>query len=213
MRNKHLVLDLDSTLIHTYFIDENMKNRIKREAEFNYLKNRSKILRIVDINDDGIIGRGEITYALVVLRPHLETFVDFILEYFDNISIWSAGHKRYVRAIESLIFHPSNKTYNDKSIKTLTRNDCNEITSTSVLKDLSSKEFLLKDTLIIDDNNTTFTNNFDNAIHIPAYTPRLLKSEINYNDNSLLKIIDWIKKNDINNCEDVRNINKDYIFK
>lgn len=210
---KHLVLDLDATLIHTFFIEEINVNKIKNSSEFNFLKNRSKIIRIVDINDDAIIGRGEITTALVILRPYLEEFVEFILGYFDSISIWSAGHKRYVRAIESLIFNPNNELYRDKIVKVLTRRDCNEITSTRVLKDLSTKDFSLNDTIIIDDNNTTFVNNFHNAINIPAYTPKLSNEEINYDDKSLLRIIDWIKENDINNCEDVRKINKEFIFK
>ena len=130
----------------------------------------------------------------MILRPNIKEFIKFILEYFDHISIWSAGTKRYVRAIESIIFSPDDKVYKEKCSQVLSRKDCNKITKTSVLKDISTKGFDLKNTLIIDDNHTTLVNNPDNGILIPAYEPELNKNHIFYEDKCLLELIEWFKK-------------------
>lgn len=208
-----IMLDLDSTLIHTTFISENQLNEIKNSPQYDSLKHRVRILKIIDINDNDIIGRGVITTAIVILRPHLKEFIEFISSYFDDIRIWSAGHKRYVRGIESLIFAPENELYINKPIKVLTRLDCNEITDRSVLKDLASKGLNLSSTLIVDDNSTTFVNNPNNAIHIPAYNAKPTKDDINKDDKCLLNLIEWIKKNNVNKCLDVRKLDKSHIFK
>lgn len=212
MSGSHIVLDLDDTLIHAFFISQQQLEEINTKSEYSYLKDRIKILHIVDINDGDTLGRGDVTIVMIVLRPYLREFLDFIVDYFDNISIWSAGHKRYVRAIESVIFPPDNPHYQKKSLKVLSREDCNEITKVSVLKDLASKDFDLFKTLIVDDNQTTFVKNRGNAIHLPAYNVKLSKDHIMYDDTSLLCIIDWIKKNNIKNCKDVRLVDKKAIF-
>lgn len=212
MVESHCVLDLDDTLIHAFFITPQQLEEITTKEEFSYLKERTKILHVVDIGDNDIAGRGDIAIIMIVLRPYMREFLDFILTYFDKVSIWSAGEKRYVRAIESIIFPPDNELYRIKSAKVLTRRDCNEITKVSVLKDLASKGFDLTKTLLIDDNTTTSANNRDNAIHLPAYDLKLLKEHITYDDNTLLHIIEWLKANNVNQCPDVRKLNKKGIF-
>ena len=119
MSGSHIVLDLDDTLIHAFFISQQQLEEINTKSEYSYLKDRIKILHIVDINDGDTLGRGDVTIVMIVLRPYLREFLDFIVDYFDNISIWSAGHKRYVRAIESVIFPPDNPHYQKKSLKVL----------------------------------------------------------------------------------------------
>ena len=212
MSNSNCVLDLDDTLIHSFFLSQQQLDEIITKEEYSYLKDRMKILHIVDINDDDVAGKGNISIVMVVLRPYMKEFLEFIFSYFDEISIWSAGHKRYVRAIESIIFPTDNKLYSTKNVKVLSRKDCNEITKISVLKDLASKGYDLNRTLLIDDNQTTSVNNKDNAIHLPAYDLKLKKEHIIYDDKSLLKIIDWIKENNVNQCSDFRKLNKKNIF-
>lgn len=212
MSERHIALDLDDTLIHAFFISQQQLDEITTDSKYNYLKGRMKILHIVDINDDDLIGKGNISIVMIVFRPYLQEFLKFLLDYFDHISIWSAGHKRYVRAIESILFSPDNEVYRNKCVKVLTRKDCNEITKTSVLKDLNSKGFNLENTIIIDDNETTFVNNPNNAIHIPAYNPQLKEEHILYDDKSLLKIMEWIKTNYIHKNQDVRTLKLNEIF-
>lgn len=213
MSGSHCVLDLDDTLIHAFFITPQQLEEITTKEEYSYLKSRMNILQVVDMNDGDVAGRGEVSIVMVVLRPYVKEFLDFILSYFDKVTIWSAGVKRYVRAIESILFPSDNELYNNKREKVLSRQDCNEITKISVLKDLASKGFDLKRTLLIDDNPTTSANNKENAIHLPAYDLKLKKEHVTFDDLSLLKIIDWIKENNINECSDFRLLNKKSIFK
>lgn len=209
MTGLHAVLDLDATVVHTEFVTEDKLKDILVNPQYDSIRDKMRVTKIVDIDDSFPSGNGHISIAVVILRPHIEEFINFILEYFDSISIWSAGHKRYVRAIESLLFHPDNNIYTSKVKKILTRRDCNEITSKSVLKDLASRGFNLEHTIIIDDNETTFVNNPDNAIHIPIFVPKLNNPN---DDQSLLKIIEWVKRNNLKDCKDVRKVDKSNIF-
>lgn len=212
MSGCHIALDLDDTLIHAFFISQQQLEEITTDSKYSYLKGRMKVLHIVDISDDDVLGKGIVSIVMIVFRPYLQEFLKFLLEYFDSISIWSAGHKRYVRAIESLLFSPDNEIYKKKCVKVLSRKDCNEITKTSVLKDLNSRGFNLENTIIIDDNETTFVNNPNNAIHIPAYNPQLKEEHIMFDDTSLLKIMEWIKSNYTQKNQDVRTLKLKEIF-
>jgi TFIIF-interacting CTD phosphatase-like protein len=213
MNDSHIGLDLDDTLIHSIFIDDATAKLIETDSKYDYLKGRTKLIKIVDIKDDDIIGNGIISTILVVLRPGVKEFMTFLLSYYDYIFIWTAGSKRYGRAIESILINPSNDAYKKGKIKILTRADCNEITSKTILKDLASKGFDLKRTLIIDDNKTTYVNNPDNAIKISGYDPTMSEAHINHPDEALSEIKSWILENDVKNCKDVRLLNKNTIFK
>jgi TFIIF-interacting CTD phosphatase-like protein len=213
MDGSHIVLDLDDTLIHAIFIDDTTSRQIETDNKYKYLKGRSKIIRVVDINDNDTIGNGIISNILVILRPGVKEFMMFVMEYFDNVTIWSAGNKRYVRALESVLIDPSHEMYKKNKIKVLSRGDCNEITKKSVLKDLKSKGFDLTKTIMIDDNKTTYVNNPDNAINIPGYNPEFKEEHINFPDTSLKDIKKWMLDNNIKNCKDVRELDKTKIFK
>jgi TFIIF-interacting CTD phosphatase-like protein len=210
MSKKHLILDLDATLICSHFKDSKSIDEILKNKENGYLKDRVKISHVVDIGDADLKGKGEISSMIVVLRPYVYEFLSFILDYFDYVHIWSAGIKRYVRALEYILFPPGK--FSKKIHKVLTRLNC-DLYDDKHIKTLDLHGFPLEDTLILDDNELTFKNNLKNAIHIPAYTPQIIPNHINFDDKSLLKVIEWIKNNDIKNCKDVREIDKSKIFK
>lgn len=165
------------------------------------------------MNENDIIGNGIVTTILIIFRPGVQEIIEFLLNYFDYVFIWSAGVKRYVRAIESVLIDPNHNMYKKERIKVLSRKDCNEITEKSVLKDLASKGYDLKRTLIIDDNKTTYINNPDNAIGISGYNPSINEEQVKFKDESLLEIKKWIIENDVKNCKDVRKLDKSKIFK
>lgn len=210
---KHIVLDIDDTLVHSFFLTREQYLNIKDNPEYGFLKDRGFFINVIDIDNSDIRGIGIITTIYIAFRPYAKEFLAFCLDYFDQISIWSAGHFRYVRAIECLLFPPSNQRYREKLQKVLTRVDCNSITEKAILKDLASKGFTLENTLIIDDNQTTFTRNPSNAVHIPQYNPKLIREHIMYDDRNLLKLIKWIQDNSVNTCPDVRLLDKSNIFK
>jgi len=197
MKYKHIVLDLDATLIHSIQKDQTAIKIIKTDPQYSYLKERSRIIEVVDLPDNSEKGSGSIISFIVVLRPYVFEFIDFLMKNFKHVSIYSAGQKRYVRAIESILFPVNSDIYKEKFKTVLTF--CHvEFTQTKnhliSLKDLERVGFDLKDTLIIDDNPTSFGKNPQNVIHIPAYTPELNKEQIMKDDKTLLNIKIWMEK-------------------
>lgn len=211
-RQNIVVWDLDSTLIHSIFYRKEDALKIEADPSFSYLKGRAVMKQIVDLSDDGQIGQGNISYVLVIFRPGAKEIINYSLENFDRVIIWSAGHKRYVRTITSLLIDPAHVGYANKKITVLTREDCNKIEGSFVLKDLKSKGFDLAKTIMIDDNVNTYSNNVENAIPIISYDPQNNKQHVEFEDNTLFEIMEWFKKNDIANVPDVRKVDKSNIY-
>lgn len=210
--NNHIVWDLDDTLVHTIFLTDAQVSTLEVDPTYKFLKDRSVIRKIVDIRDDGEIGRGDIANALVIFRPGAKEIVNYCLDNFKDVTFWSAGHKRYVRMVVSLLVDPGHKRYINSKIKVLTRQDCNEITGTTVLKDLNSKGFDLSKSIIVDDNKTTYRNNEKNAIPIESYNPEVKKEHIEYQDQTLYQLLEWLKKTDLRSVPDVRLVDKTEIY-
>ena len=66
----------------------------------------------------------------------------------------------------------------------------------------------LSNTLAIDDKEYTIKDNPDNGILIPQYVPKTIDEE----DDALLKLMEWLKRPDVKNSTDVRNLDKKNIF-
>lgn len=207
-----IVWDLDDTLVHTTFITKEDALLLETDPKYNFLKGRSVIKKIVDIRDDGHIGTGDISYALIIFRPGAHEIINYSLENFDKVVIWSAGHKRYVRTVVGLLIDSSHINYSKKKIEVLSREDCNEIAGTTVLKDLKSKGFDLCKTIMVDDNRTTYRNNLENAIPINSYNPNIKKEHIDYKDPALYELMIWLKTNNLHNVSNVKSIDKSNIY-
>ena len=206
MYYRHVVLDLDATLVHSIQQDPTTIEVLRTDPQYSFLKDRSAFLNVVDILDDSEKGKGSVSSFIVLIRPHTKEFLEYLLNNVDKISIYSAGHKRYVRAIESVIFPVNSEHYKNKLDKILTAKDC-EMSPGIVLKDLERVGFSLKETLIIDDNPTTFTKNPYNVIHLPEYRPNLSKDEVMREDKTLLNIMTWMDNN-LKKHHDIRETNK-----
>lgn len=74
MVKKHIIIDLDETIINS-IATEDFDNKDKTKLELFDYKNM----------DD---------YYYVCARPHLQTFLDFIFANF-NVSVWTAASKSY----------------------------------------------------------------------------------------------------------------------
>ena len=206
MTYRHIVLDLDATIVHSIPKDSTTIEVLKTDPQYSFLKDRSRILNVVDILDNSEKGKGIVSSFVVILRPYVKEFLEYLLNNADKISIYSAGHKRYVRAIESIIFQVDSELYKSKLDKILTASDC-EFSPGVVLKDLEKAGFKLEETLIIDDNPTTFTKNPHNVIHLPDYRPEIIRDQVLYDDRTLLKIMEWMDNN-LRLHEDIRNTDK-----
>ena len=208
MTDKQLVLDLDNTLLCSYFSNNDITQLEMQENK--HLYKRVKSLSIVDIMDTDVKGNGNVSSFVVILRPHLQEFIDFCVSYFSKIFVWSAGQNRYVRCLETLIFQNRKKTSN-----IFTFEDCEfsgEQNKTTI-KELIKKNFDLQTTFVIDDRRDTFSKNPENGILIPFYCPKFTKEGIaNDQDNALLQLIKWFSSDEVKNCKDVRKLNKSNIF-
>lgn len=169
---EHIILDLDETLI---------KSQLDKDGE-------------------KIIG--------IKFRPHLKDFLNFLFKNFKSVNIWSAGGEKYVmKVIEFLkYFLPKGKEFGT----IFTQKNCEYVFNypkkgfyqgrnfqyqTIRVKNLSkmyevNKNMNKFNTMIVDDTEDTFRNNYGNAIHI---TPFFGKEEEEgggekEKDNRLLKV-------------------------
>lgn len=147
-----------------------------------------------------------------VFRPHLQEFLNFCKEHFQIVAIWSAGTKEYV---ESVI-----KLFGDKFLFKphfyMTKNDLTYIDDNfykSLNKIYEEKKYLSKiinsnNTIIIDDNENTFKLNVGNAIHIPQFLPDITYDSLTKDENSLLKVMEFLKSDKVMNCQNICEIDK-----
>jgi len=211
--NKHLCLDLDNTLLCSFFgYDQIIKLELDK-PENKILYNRLRIVNIIDSLNNEENGTGNISTIMIVFRPHLFTFLNFASSYFSKISIWSAGHDRYVRAIEAILFPKKilNQGVN-VPYAIYTRDDCEFLPDYTTFKELTRKNFDVTQTLSLDDRSDTFSKNPHNGILIPRYEPLPTRESILSDDNSLLLLIDWLSSDEVVNCKDIRTLDKRNIF-
>jgi len=204
--SKNLVLDLDSTAIHTNNINDLFEN-IKifhRDVHHRVAK--------FDIADDTNYG---INLELwTIYRPYLYEFLNFCSKYFNNVFIWSAGQHKYVHIIKDLIYDKIDKkpeiiyTYDDCILK---GNNINKPLS-KLFNDDRITNVNFKNTIVIDDRYDTFSLNPHNGILIPAYEPKDINEIKNDKDVSLLQIMGWLSLPEVKNSTDVRNLDKTNIF-
>jgi len=201
--NRHLVLDLDSTLIHST-IDSNEIPNLKPYSDPDNIILRSRIYKF-NMTDEKS-RRNPISTVWGIFRPGVFEFLTFASKYFAKIHVWSAGKKKYVHSICEILF-PDKKphiifTYDDCIFK-----------GDNIYKPLSKLWDLVPDakpenTIVIDDRVDTFSLNIDNGILIPAYEPEIKISDIMKHDDSLEIIKDWLLNFEVIHIPDIRNIDK-----
>ena len=218
--NFHLVLDLDSTLIHTIDEDDEKifikKNKIYSNSKNYELRKNIYSFEVVNVLDKNIQGSGNLLKTYGFFRPNVIKFLKFCSKYFYRVHIWSAGQKKYVQAIVNELFK-KNGLKIPKNI--LTYNDCTiDREKDNILKPLK-KLFKIDNsgcnetnTFAIDDRKDTFSKNPKNGILIPAYEPNVSDKNQILNDICLLQLIKWFKSEKVKNCKDVRKLNKSNIF-
>jgi TFIIF-interacting CTD phosphatase-like protein len=151
-KNKNLILDLDNTLIFSEPLDH---NNIQTKL------------------DSFIIKDEEVRLYVIKERPYLRRFIKEINKYY-NIGVWTASEGYYSEAIISNLFDGI-----DLSVVYLRKQcdiemDPNTKVVTKIKKPISkiiseNKQFDKTNTLVIDDNITTFEDNPENAIHVSSW--------------------------------------------
>lgn len=212
---KKFVFDLDSTLAFCYFIDRN-ENReayleIKNDSRFESIRQYVFEYKLVDCFDSDKKGVGRIHNVVVFLRPYIRELSEYLKNRF-SVDIWSAGEMRYVYMLNSVIF-PENEGHQTEQIYTKQNTIIEEKT---VIKNLESQGYNLSNCLIVDDRKDVVENNRNNGIQIPAFNLNVKNKDKLYkkyqNDNALLQLIEWIKNENLETCDDVRMVDKSEIF-
>jgi hypothetical protein len=209
----HLSLDLDQTLIAT---QDHMKSlfdlEILSDPELLSLRNRTYIITMEDIDTPGA---GITQKCWGITRPGAKKFLTFCCHYFKSVSVFSAGKREYVEPIcdflfrdlpyPTIVFSRDEVEYNKigDPVKPLIK----------LMKEVGP-EMTLKNTLHLDDLDSTYERNPDNGILIPAYNPQLdINSLLEDKDDALMQLQNWLLRPEVINCNDVRLLDKDYIFK
>lgn len=205
LTDKVIVLDLDETLIHT---EESMKfltklNIVKDPKMYSI---RERVF-IIDINDEND------SYKLWgTKRPHLDDFLNFCFDYFELVIVWSAGKSKYVKSIVSELFidlpQPNLVYTYDNIFKKSGKSLQQMIDDIPYLKENKK----IKDIFIVDDKEYNFIKNKDNGILIPEYNPKLTYEQLSKEDDNLLKLKNWFKKEEVVKSSDIRNLDKTKIF-
>src|SRR5204863_1613896 len=109
-----------------------------------------------------------------VIRPKVKEFLIFCFKYFRYVIVWSAGKRFYVEAIVDHLFKDLPKPHYVFSWDdTVFRNKVTYKPLTKIYEAMSKKygNHLMNEatTLALDDTDTTFSENIENGIQIPAY--------------------------------------------
>jgi len=207
LTNKTIVLDLDNTLIYTAD-DEKIFESLELYTNPRNTRLRSRIyyFELVDVVDKP--GTGELTKMWGVLRPHVYEFLEFCFEYFQNVIVWSAGQKKYVHAICDFLFNEIGKQPNI----IYTYEDCDRVHN-YIIKPLTKFPNIPIETIVaLDDNESTFSRNKDNGLHIPPYEPEVNYNEIMADEDALLHLMDWFRSSEVYYSTDIRKPDKTYCF-
>jgi hypothetical protein len=211
---KTLVMDLDLTLIHTFTDIRSITRLNVFNTKNKELRERIYVLSLHDVVD--ISGSGVFSMMWGTYRPEWNRFREFTRKYFSNVIIWSAGQPRYVDQITDILFPDPDY----QPIVVYNYNQC-VIEEDNIYKplDLLYNDPRLKgicdptNTLVIDDRDDTFSHNPENGILIPPFKVNATRESImNNNDIALLQLEEWLCREEVANCSDVRTLNKEHIF-
>lgn len=215
---KVCILDLDETLVHSW---ENPKFIDKYEIYTNPSIYES--FRNICYSFDLPVEYGTTMWGLI--RPHAREFLQFCYDYFEYVIVWSAGVEPYVHSIVDYLFSDFKSPHMIWSREhCMLHDELYHKPIGEIIEYLKSNGYLsddvnLKNTIIIDDRQHTFMKNKNNGILIPPYHPGKKSKHdpkldvlLDRSDDSLIKIMEWLNRDDIKRCNDIQKIEKN-IFK
>lgn len=219
---KHvIVLDLDETLVHS-IDDMEYLHELELLNNPRYLNLRPRLFTLRLDNIMSKPGSGVVHEMWGTTRPYLKEFLKFCFTYFSQVIVWSAGKPGYVHEVVRKIFkdlrmpdriltsedcvYPYGKK-DEPSYKPLRKIIGAPISVNQPLDDRG-----LQHIFILDDRKTTFSVcNPRNGILIPQYDAEDPES-IMEDDTTFLQLMDWFRQPEVMTSNDVRRLNKRYIF-
>lgn len=182
----NVILDLDSTLIHSILLDE-WKKIVSTKS--------------TDVSSKYATAHNRIRYGdhwMMLQRPRVQSFLDALFRNF-NVAVWSSAGPEYVQFVVRRTIQPVAKrakrpldfvwdsTQTDAATKASKHgNDLKPLTK--VFEEFSELGYTAKNTVIIDDHVSVFNTNPRNTIMMPPFNPfcvdssedTLLKSALTY---------------------------------
>lgn len=226
--DRTLILDLDETLIHSWF--DNIPSDIYQIYEnpdlvqFFHPQGQPELVYTMELPNSPRIWGLE--------RPNVRLFLDFIHRYFQTIIVWSAGQKKYVEHITRHLFQqsgypPPNVIWDREMCVYEDRDDQSYYTKPIIKlgnysRDRNSPVVIdPKKTLILDDRTYTVVHNPESGIIIPQWYPGkhrpngipTIDDLIDRSDDALIKVMRWLLLPDVLSAEDVRLLDKSKIFR
>lgn len=162
--NTVLVLDLDATLVHSFYKDDPRIEHIKEQK-----KHGDRLQSIKFFEQENGKESTTKTEMYTMLRPHIDHFLDFVQTkgMFRKVGVWTAGSEAYA---EQIIKH----TFSDYPPDFVwARTKCHELkdgTLTKPLKLLANHLGVrVENLLIIDDMDYSVACNVNHGLTIPGY--------------------------------------------
>ena len=215
--DQFLILDLDQTMVHTHSeIDKFDMLNIFQKKHRMQLRKKLYTMELYDVSVEN--GIGDKIVLSGIHRPYSKEFIDYCHKRFKGVGVWSAGRMKYVHEIVDDIYpFPDRRpfvifTYDDCDVG---KEDYLKKPLKKMFNDPKLKEFGMneKNTFILDDREDTFSLNKGNGILIPEFECEMTAEEINFHpDVCLLKTMFWFDSPEVRLSEDVRELDKDYIF-
>lgn len=207
--NKNIVLDLDSTIVHTSSdLDDYYKSMMIPNP------NNDSVHRVIPFKLESKNIDPNEREMWTVLRPYTKEFLEFCTRYFNKIIIFTAGQEEYAHKIKNILEEALGNKFADV---VYSYNYCYMPNKKTIHKPISifkNNVHLLdvteENTFALDDRHDTFHYNKDNGILIPPYEPEL--NDIHREDHALLQLMGWLSLPEVLNCSDVRLLEKKDIF-
>lgn len=201
---KHLVLDLDETLVHTFDDKDGLADFV------NYLTPEQR-KRIYMIEFPG----GESMWGYI--RPYAEEFLRVAFNEFESVGVWSAGTQYYVANIVQVVFKDQSPKF------VMSRNQCNELKIKNeevpcrykpleVIYSMHA-DHTSKNTVIVDDRHDICELNCMNNIRIPEFNMNNFNNPAMVNDITLLTLAKWFQDPQFRDAKDVREVKSRSPFK
>jgi len=184
---RHLVLDLDETLVHTEDdIHRYVALGIANDPKLLHIRQNTFVMRLVDVV--GARGAGQTEVWWVSKRPRLDLFLYYAFRTFETVSVWTAAKKKYAEAIVEEVFRDHPQPYLVWHWEM-----CEYDEDGHIIKPLEKMALYmgveLEELCILDDNRKTFSKNPDNAIWMPRWDPEPTVEGLERADNAFMKLI------------------------
>lgn len=193
---KHLVLDLDETLVHSFDSGDRF-----HDFSGELTPEQQKRIYTIKFSDGDIVG---------YVRPYVEDFLEVAFDEFESVGVWSAGTKSYVEKIVELLFRGRPLKF------VMSRDECNELQIDKgdipcrfkPLENIyaSHPTHNDKNTLIIDDRKDICSLNCMNNIQLPMFRLDSRSRSVALNDCTLLILAKWFRSDDFRKSKNVKEI-------